>query len=571
MNGGKKAGHFLILLSAAIPFSPLSAQEADLILPEEYSVPGSFHLRPDLDRQAEATARFLEALFLEETDGPDRALETKRKVLALDPGFTDLAMDVARQYLRSGETSEAISVLKDAAKASPNRSDPLVALSGVYLRQLQKSDLAEKYGLQALSASPDDSAPYQILYEIYKAGGQNQKIAALFARAMKREAADAGFWLDLVELRLRDPERRSGDLSGVTDMLERAQDAAGDRPELLVRTGDYFVLCNQPERAIPLYQLALKLRPSMEGLRDKLAEFLLQAGDASEATKLLEEIVARNPLDYRAYDQLAELYLQANEKSKALASLKQAVLVAPPDPRRSLNLVQLCLGAGDSASALSFSGEAEKTFPTLVEFTFLKALALGQAKRHEEALQTFDAIVLRAGNSRPEILNGDFYFSYGVSAEQAGRFVKAAEALKKSMELDPSNAARAANYLGFMWADRGENLDEAELLIRRAVEKEPENGAYLDSLGWVYFKKGLYAQALHELLKAAELLKEEDAEIFDHIGDAYEKLGKTSEAVSYWQKAAQLNPEKTSIAAKLEAHAAKIVRTPDAAEKSAGH
>ena len=554
---------------ACLSVKALPAQEADLLLPEEFLSPAPLKLRNDHEQRAEGLSRYLQALFEEETEGPDRALDAKRKVLALDPGFTDLAMEVARQYLRRGENSEAISVLKDAAKVPQKSGDPLVALAGIYLRQLQKPDLAEKFGNQALSAAPDDAAPYQILFEIYKATSQSQKIESLFGRAAKRNSPSADFWLDLVDLRLRDIDRSGKDFSKVVELLDRAQKCAGDHAETLVRVGNAFVLCNQFDRAIPLYQLALTLRPKMEGLRDRLALLLLQTGDAAEAVKLVEEMVHENPLNFLAYDQLADLYLRANERSKALASLKQAVLIAPPDPKRYSNLIQLTLSSGDAGAAVGFAEEAEKAFPKLVEFTFFKALALSGARRHEEAIKAFEKILVEAGNSRPEILNGDFYFSYGVSAEQAGRFTKAAEALRKSIEIDPSNAARACNYLGYMWADRGENLDEAEVLIRRCVEEDPENGAYLDSLGWVYFKKGLHAQALKALLRAAELLKEDDAVVFDHIGEAFEKLGRTAEAVTYWQKAFQLDPENQAVASKLDARSAKVARKPGPSEKLA--
>ena len=298
-----------------------------------------------------------------------------------------------------------------------------------------------------------------------------------------------------------------------------------------------------------------------------LAEGKAEDGETAEAIKLIEEMVKANPLDFRTYDQLADLYLKTNEPSKALASLKQALLVAPPDPRRYSNLIQLSLHSKDAGAAIAFAVEAEKAFPSLIEFTFFKALALSGSGNHEEAIKVFERILVEAGNSRPEILNGDFYFSYGVSAEQAGRFAKAAEALKKSIEVDPANAARACNYLGYMWADRNENLDEAEALIRRAVKSDPENGAYLDSLGWVYFKKGLHAQALKELLHAAELLKAGDATVFDHIGDACEKLGKTVDALEYWRKALQLEQGNKLIAAKLDARSARVARKRGEPEK----
>jgi tetratricopeptide (TPR) repeat protein len=106
-----------------------------------------------------------------------------------------------------------------------------------------------------------------------------------------------------------------------------------------------------------------------------------------------------------------------------------------------------------------------------------------------------------------------------------------------------------------MWADRGEHLDEAGNLIKKAVELDPDKGAYLDSLGWLYFKRGESEKALQELLRAQEnILREEkkdDAVVLDHIADTYSKLGKIPEALSYWQKALALEQEDKSLIGKL--------------------
>src|SRR5204863_287660 len=104
---------------------------------------------------------------------------------------------------------------------------------------------------------------------------------------------------------------------------------------------------------------------------------------------------------------------------------------------------------------------------------------------------------------------------------------RAAELMRESIRLDPSNAAQAYNYLGYMWVDRDMNVEEAGDLIKKALELEPDNAAYRDSLGWYYYKKGESDKALKELLLAAETIKIGDSVVFDHIGDTYQKMGKT--------------------------------------------
>jgi tetratricopeptide (TPR) repeat protein len=103
------------------------------------------------------------------------------------------------------------------------------------------------------------------------------------------------------------------------------------------------------------------------------------------------------------------------------------------------------------------------------------------------------------------------------------------------------------------------HLDRAETLIRKALEMDPENGAYLDSLGWLFFKQGKYAEALKELQSAEKRLREEipeptpgDAEIYDHIAQTYDKLGQRDRALDYWKRALDVKPEIDSIRERAE-------------------
>lgn len=556
----------LVLLVAVVGIAAAPAAEVDAILPEEFDDVRPMELSDSADRTARATALFLQALFEEEAEGPDRALETKRRVLALDPGFAELAIDAAHQYLRRNEVTEAISVLKDAAKARPSETGPALALSAIYLRQLRKPDLAERYAMQAIQAAPDDAAGYESAWEVYRNGPQRQKIDSLFQRASRREFAKPDFWLQMADLRLRDAalDGRTTDteIEAVSGLLERAA-ADGASASELVRTADAFVLLGRVGRASELYSLALKLKPGTGEIRERLAASLIETGDTGGAIELLEEIVASNPLDIRVYDQLAKLYLQAQDLPRALSNLRQSLLLAPPEPRRYEDVVRLSLATGDFESANDLSTEAAGKFPRAVEFTLYQAISLSELKRHDEAMKAFERTLIEAPNSRPDLLDADFYFGYGVAAEQAGRTVKAAELFKKSIDLDPENSARACNYLGYMWADRNENLEEAEQLIRRALSMDPNNGAYLDSLGWVFFRQGRYEEALRELLRASAALTEPDPVVYEHIGDTYEKLSRISEAVLYWQKAHQLDPENAALTAKLDAHASRVARKPE--------
>jgi Flp pilus assembly protein TadD len=149
------------------------------------------------------------------------------------------------------------------------------------------------------------------------------------------------------------------------------------------------------------------------------------------------------------------------------------------------------------------------------------------------------------------ILSHEFYFQLGAACERAGDYPAAEKHFQKCLQLSPE-FAEALNYLGYMWADRGEHLDQARDMIERAVKQEPENEAFLDSLGWVLFRQGQAAPALEYLQKAQRLSEKPDAEMYDHLGEVFNKLGQVDKAVEAWKKSLEIEP-KDIVRKKLDA------------------
>ncbi|MEI8292658.1 MAG: tetratricopeptide repeat protein [bacterium] len=545
-----------------------SGSQPDFQIPEGIDHPVPLELSERSERTAEAHALYMQAIFDEETEGPDKAIENKKRVLEWDPGFCALAWDVAQHHLRRGETTEALSVLKDAAKASPRDPSAPIALATIYLRQLEKPTLAEKFALVAHDIAPDNSSAFEILCEVYQATGQSRKKELLFQKALKSENQDPSFWLDLADLRLRDIRRSKqrltqSDSEKVLVLVDRAARCVDISPEMLARAGDVYLACGDASSAAELYKSALERQPSLAGLQEKLALCYSQSGDDSAAAELLERVVSESPMNLAAYDQLAGIRIRQKQLASALTNMRQALVIAPIDPRRYEDIIRIALRADDAKTALQYANEAEKRFPYLTGFTLLRAIALSQSRQHAASLMAFERTLVEASNSNPEMLDSAFYMSYATAAEQAGHYVKAAELVQTAIELDPENSDEPCNFLAYMWADRGENLDAAEQLVRRALARSPQNGAYVDTLGWIFFQQGKYPEALTELLRAASLLEKPDAVVLEHVGDAYEKLGKSSEAVKYWQKAQTLAPDNSSLAGKINRYSSKVAKQPD--------
>jgi len=141
-------------------------------------------------------------------------------------------------------------------------------------------------------------------------------------------------------------------------------------------------------------------------------------------------------------------------------------------------------------------------------------------------------------------------FYLGVIYDKAGLYEESIKAMQAVLKINPQNAD-ALNYIGYTYADRGINLDEAEKIIKKALALKPNDGYIMDSLGWVYYKKGQYEKAAKELEKAVKYAPQ-DPVIAEHLGDAYLKNNLPKKAIEMYNKSLKLDPSKEEVKKKLQ-------------------
>ena len=152
------------------------------------------------ERKAEAIARFMHGLILEESGGVDAQEGEFLKSLALDPSNVELSVSVSQDYLRRGDVPAAINLLKDTIKAAPKSAEPELALAYVFFTSQNKTDLALKSATQALELDPNNILAYIYLRILYQVSDQTAKVAPLLERAAKSDSKDPDFWLQLGKL-----------------------------------------------------------------------------------------------------------------------------------------------------------------------------------------------------------------------------------------------------------------------------------------------------------------------------------------------------------------------------------
>jgi tetratricopeptide (TPR) repeat protein len=529
-------------------------------------------LRLENEHKADALAHFVEGISFEENGEMDKALQSYRKVLDVDPGEVDLASRVASLLARQDDFPQAIDILKDAIKAKPNAPEPLLQLAFISAKYLARTDQAIDYVNRAIALDPRNIEAYERLCEIALAAGDEKKALETLDRAAAVKNEQPAFWTRLGKLYASivfktDRPPKPDEIARLNDIFKKAVDHAGDDTAVIKDIADYYASTDQIKEAIPLYLRLLELEPEDTNAREKLATGFVLTNQREKAVGMLEEIIKQHPEKYQPYDLLAGLLddsaraLERDKKTeqakatfaKAAANYEQSLVVNPGRISPFLHLAELLLGPlKESERAVKVLSEARQHFPQTPEIAYYLAIAQREAKHSQESVATFEEALHEAELQGGEITNARFYFDYGAAAEQAGFYDKAADLFKKSIAIDPSNAGDAYNYLAYMWAEHNMRLNEAEEMIKLALQSDPNNGAYIDTLGWLEYRQGKFEQALVDLLRAAQKLTRDDPVVFEHIGDTFAKMNKTAQAVDAWQKAHKLDPQNKSLNEKIE-------------------
>ena len=499
-------------------------------------------LLPDAagEKRIEGLARFAAGIIHEMNEEPSQAFDDFLQSALADPSNEALTLDVARRLLQRKEPAKAVELLSNAAN-QPHFTGLVQAYLGLAYSQLGKTDQAIAANRAAIKKMPRSLPAYQQLSQIYLQNGDPKGALAVLDEAAKQQGSDARFLITLAELYAGYGQLRKTDPEGlkqrVIETLNRAAKLELDDPSLLEKLADGYKLMGENQKALEMYTRLLEEEPELPNLRIKLFEAYLSADDKKRAAEQLEAIIRDTPTNSRAYYFLGVLAQEEENYAKAEDFLKKAVLLSPESEQFHYDLARLQINMRKPKEALDTLEKVRSKFKQNFILELYSGLACSALKRYSEAINHYTAaeVIAKASDPKPPNLH-EFYYQVGSTYERKHDYAQAEKYFERCLELSPK-FDQALNYYGFMCAERGVNLENARKMIEQAVEAEPKNAAYLDSLGWVLYKLKQPDQALKYLLQAIEQSKEPDPTLFDHLADVYAELKDEEKARQNWQKA----------------------------------
>ncbi len=316
------------------------------------------------------------------------------------------------------------------------------------------------------------------------------------------------------------------------ELYEELAEAYADEAAPLVRLFNLRRAAGQPEEAMEVGNRLVAREEEGAFYAKTVALYALQQGAVAEAKRILLGALPR------AIDDSGVRYLLATAYSRE-DSLNRAVEEALEAVRLDTAGVEPLLLAGWTFVRAERDSEAIALLRRGLEATgrdsrvqFLLGSLLVQHDEHVRAVPLLEAAAASDSND-PRV-----FYELGVAYEQLDSVQAAASAFRECLRLDPENAS-AYNYLGYMLADRGFELQEALQLIGKALVFEPDNGYFVDSLGWVYYRLGRVADARRELERAVSLVND-DPVVREHLGQVYLDLGMKDLAREQLTKAVEL-------------------------------
>lgn len=503
------------------------------------------------------------------------AIEQYEQIVAIQPNNSDDHLLLGRLYRLQDEFHKAEAEFQAAIKLDPNSEEAITALAFLYNEEGDNTRAT-----QLLTSIPDASKSaklYSALGYVYEQQKDYKKAIDSYRHAIALDRDNLDAIRGLAENLLNDGQTEKA--------LEQYKIIADSNPEdaqTLLRMAEIYRKQGEYDQALDELSKAGSIVPEAIQVPYETAIIYNIQGRYDDAIQILKDLLQKsekadnsNTQDGKArrsawLEFLASVYHEAGNDTQAIEYYRKMLDLGDDSAKRGYaGLVDIYRGQKNWPQATAVAKEAVQKLPKDRDLKMLYASQLADMGQADAGLEQVKSLL--KGNSNPD--DRDVYmalaqmyvrlkrwpdaeqaldqaeklsvkpedkravqFLRASSYERQKKYDQAEAAFRKILLADPTDAG-TLNYLGYMMADHGVQLNEALDYVKKAVQLEPANGAYLDSLGWAYFKLGKYDLAEENLVKATQHEMGDDPTVQEHLGDLYQKTGRLKQAVTHWEHA----------------------------------
>ena len=501
-----------------------------------------------------------------------KAIEQYEAIVRIEPKSSDNHLWLGRLYIANKDMLKAETEFKTAISLDPTSEEAITNVAYLYNEEGNNQKAAE-----TLNSVPEEGRTtkiYSALGYTYEQQKDYKKAIAAYKQAISLDHENLDAMRGLAQNLANDNQT-----DAALQEYIAVQQADPEDPQAALRIAEIY-------RHMGKFDLALEnLKKAESMMQDSLevpyneAIVLEAQGRYDEAADILQKLVTRTARTDGNYspgernnralflERLGNLYREENRPLLAMETFRKIVDLGGQESARGYQeIIESYRDQKQWADASRTAHEAVKKLPDDNALKLVLATELADDGKVDEAVQMAKSLLKGTAEDRETYVGlSQIYarlkrwkdaedslvqaeklstrpeekqyvlFLQGSMYERQKKYDQAEQSFRQVLQQDPNNTM-TLNYLGYMLADRNTRLEEALTLIKKAVSMDPQNGAYLDSLGWAYFRLGNYDLAEENLRKAAEKTPN-DATIQDHLGELYSKTNRLKQAATHWERA----------------------------------
>jgi len=520
----------------------------------------SLEAPPEYNSVARAHEYFIEARDSERRGLEQSAIRFYEMAYELDPSSKFLRNELIRKYIENEKYTQALLLAKGEKNNSQLDNETKRVVSAIYLKMGKMEKAAE------ILESIDEKAVEELysLGLIYESLGDLSKSIDYYLRFYQKQKDATQLGLKIGKLLISEKRFKEAD-----SLFSSIKEITGETAQLLVLMGNSKIINKDTVSGVQLLESALSKDSLNEDALRSIAQVYMSRNDFPQAIIYYEKLY-NNAAYGQIYGKTLSLLYYYNKQYDKAENLLKKMLEYDLDDHELHYYLGLAFAAAkktdlariemekvlslkpdfyDAWKELCLIPIREKDYETAEELAVrftrissdnpvawqLHGMVMNLKKEYKKAIQSYHNSISK------DSTNVYSWFELGSAFERTKQIDSAAFAFRKVLKLQPDDPA-ACNYLGYMWAERGINLDSSKILVETALRQEPDNGAFLDSYAWVFYQLGQLDSAFHYINKAVENIKD-DPTVLCHLGDILEKKGRLKEALEAYHKSMELNFE----------------------------
>lgn len=452
----------------------------------------------------------------------DSSLFYLEKSLKKNPGSPFLLTQKAYQLARKNRLDDALGLAEKALAKAPNDAAVNVLLGKIYTSQNRSARAISHYE-RGLSADPNNEETINLLAREYLGGGQTGKaidvLKSFIARNPELESATHHLG-NIYVFHLKDYPKAVALYEGLLALQP-------DEPRILRILAEIFLAQKNYGKALEAFRKVVTLQPQDLNSLVRIGLLQYEQKNFDGAIATFKSILNQSPKADRVLYYLGLLHQQKKDDEAAIRYYNQ---INPPSDHYSEAIVRqavLLRNLKQSDKAFALAKEAVQKKPKIPDFYDLLSSLYIMDRDYAKAIAVLRDGIKQIPNNEPLL------FALGVAYEKMGDWEKSIDAMRQVLALNQENAM-ALNFVGYTYAERALNLDEAHALIEKALKLKPNDGFIVDSLGWLHFQQGDLQKAL-SLVEKANALSPNEPTILEHLGEIHLKKKDKRRALYFFE------------------------------------